>query len=475
MGKIAKNNLGYLGSDFQYKLVNAFIEKPSFFKDLYSIIDQNMFTENYLRVIVGVMKEYCEKHNSVPSYDMITIKLNEIAVSELENQYYTETIEMLRNITTEGIDEIEDMAEKFFKQQNWVRVANEIRKIAGDGDMSRYDECQKLIETAMSIGRHTDESSSPYDNVESDLSKEDVVTIPTGVSKLDNSLGGGLDKGKIGLIIGSAGFGKTSMTTCFAANAATSRTKSNNYKGFKVLQICFEDAPRDIRRKYMSKITQVETCKLNESDETTQKVKTMLENYVDQDLIKNNIRIMKLESGEITSMEIKNIIQRKINEGFKPDMVVIDYFECLKYDGSTRDSEWVQEGKTMRKFENMAKELDVAFWIPTQGGRDSFSSQLVTMDQGGGSIKKQQIAQVVISITRSVDDVKDQKATLALLKNRSGAAGITLNGITFNNGTCTISCDDVIEFDDALSYNGYAEEQEAKRIQGMVNYLMTNT
>lgn len=201
----------------------------------------------------------------------------------------------------------------------------------------------------------------------------------------------------------------------------------------------------------------------------------MLENYVDQDLIKNNIRIMKLESGEITSMEIKNIIQRKINEGFKPDMVVIDYFECLKYDGSTRDSEWVQEGKTMRKFENMAKELDVAFWIPTQGGRDSFSSQLVTMDQGGGSIKKQQIAQVVISITRSVDDVKDQKATLALLKNRSGAAGITLNGITFNNGTCTISCDDVIEFDDALSYNGYAEEQEAKRIQGMVNYLMTNT
>ena len=181
---------------------------------------------------------------------------------------------------------------------------------------------------------------------------------------------------------------------------------------------------------------------------------------------------MKLESGEVTSTEIKNIIQRKTNEGFKPDVVVIDYFECLKYDGTARDTEWVQEGKTMRKFENMAKELDVAFWITTQGGRDSFNSQLVTMSQGGGSIKKQQIAQVVISITRSVDDVKDQKATLALLKNRSGAAGITLNGIVFNNGTCTISCEDVIEFDDALAYNAYAEGKENDRIQSLINDLI---
>ena len=327
MGKLSKNTLGYLGTDFQYRLVNAFIETPTFFKDLYSIIDQNMFTEQYLRLVVAIMKDYCDKHNTVPSYDLISMKLNERASSDVEKQYYDETIEMLKGQTTEGIDEIEDMAERFFKQQNWIRVANEIRKIAGDGDMSHYDDCQELINGAIAVGRHTDESSSPYDNVDDDLSKEVVTTIPTGVSKLDESLGGGLDKGKLGLIIGSAGFGKTSMTTCFSANAAVCKTKSNNYKGFKVLQICFEDSPRDIRRKYMSKISQVETCKLNENEGTTAKVKALLENYPDRDLIKNNIRIMKLESGEVTSTEIKNIIQRKTNEGFKPDVVVIDYFE----------------------------------------------------------------------------------------------------------------------------------------------------
>ena len=204
MAKVVKNNLGYLGVDFQYKLIAAFIEKPKFFKDLYPIIDQNMFTESYLKTIVGVMKEYYAKYDITASYDMLTIKLRDKSFTTDDIQYFDEAIKKLKSLTTEGIEEVEDMAEKFFKQQNWVRVANEIRRIAGDGDMSKYDECQHLIEQANSIGRKTEETTSPLDNIEEDLPKESVVTIPTGISKLDDCLGGGLDKGKVGLIMGLA-------------------------------------------------------------------------------------------------------------------------------------------------------------------------------------------------------------------------------------------------------------------------------
>ena len=89
-------------------------------------------------------------------------------------------------------------------------------------------------------------NKKPFESIEEDLSFENVVYVPTGVDKLDEGLGGGLDKGKIGLIICPMGAGKTSMTTCIAGNAATTLTKSNDYKGFKVLQICFEDKPRDL-------------------------------------------------------------------------------------------------------------------------------------------------------------------------------------------------------------------------------------
>lgn len=472
MAKVVKNTLGYLGIEFQFRLINAFIERPNFFKDMSSIVDQNMFTDTYLRTIVGIMKEYYAKHDCVPSYEMLQIKLNSKAFNEEDVQYYTETLDKLKETSTEGIDEVEDMAEKFFKQQNWVRVANEIRKIAGDGDMAKYDECQKLIDEALAVGRHTEEATSPYDTVEDDLSKENVITIPTGISRLDACLGGGIDKGKVGLIIGSSGFGKTSMTTCMAANAATYKCESNNYEGFKVLQICFEDLPRDIHRKYFSKLTQVETCKINESEETTQRVRELLANHPDRECITNNIRVMKLDSGEKTATDIRNIVQKKINEGFKPDMVIVDYFECIAPEkGTSTLSQWQQEAKSMRKFENYAKELDVVFWVPIQGSRDSFTAEIVTMDKGGGAIQKVQIPQVVLSITRTVEDTKNQKATLSILKNRSGSAGTVLNGIRFNNGTCTISCDEVIDFDDALVYNEYVEETENNIRKDMVRNL----
>ena len=137
--------------------------------------------------------------------------------------------------------------------------------------------------------------------------------------------------------------------------------------------------------------------------------------------------------------------------------------------GTGNLKKWEQETVTMRVFENGAKELNVAWWLPSQGNRESVSSNLITMDQGSGSIGKQQVAQVVMSITRSVDDINNQRATLAILKNRSGSAGIVLQNLKFNNGTCTITCDDVIDFDNPLKFNEYNENQSmAKRYDNYV-------
>lgn len=459
-----RENFGYLGTDFQYKLVNSFILHPNFFEDINILIDQNMFTEPHLRTVVGVMKDYYAGEGSVPGYDTLTILLREESRNDDEIELYDNTITKLKKVSTEGIDYIEDLAEAFFKQQEMAKLANEILMAVSKGDSEKYSQIYEQIGKVMAATRHEGNASSPLQSVEEDLSKEHVVTIPTGIKKLDDCLGGGLDKGKVGIIIGSMGFGKTSMTTCMAANAATSLNEANNFEGFKVLQIVFEDTPRDIHRKYFSKISQVETCKINESEETTNKVREILKNSEQSELINNNIVILRLPTGEKTASDIKEEIKKKINEGFKPDMVIVDYFGCVAPErGTSREDITDRESKTMRKFETMAAELDIAMWIPVQGNRDSISAELVTNDKIGGSISKNQIAQVVISITRSVDDIHNQKATLSVLKNRSGSAGITLNGIVFNNGTCTIESDDADEFDDAMQYNEYAVAAEIKK------------
>ena len=467
MATVTKQNLGFLGADYQYKLVGAFMQDHKYFKDIYCIIEPNAFTETYLRGIVGIMKDYYEEYESVPSFDMVSIKIGEKLIHNDEDKmYYDETIEKLKSITCEGREEIESLGMKFFRQQEVILRANEMLKVAASGgSIEELEQCQNNIAEAISVKRRSLDISSPFESIDDDLSEENVVSIPTGISDLDEVLGGGLQLGKIGIIIGPSGFGKTSMTTCMAGNAAIHLCKANNFQGFKVLQIVFEDTKRDIHRKYISKVSQVETADLNKNEEITESVRAILKNSKDKKLINNNIEILRLESGEYSVSDIKKIIKQRINEGFKPDLVIIDYFECLAPEpGTARLDITERESKTMRKLENMAPELDIAIWVPTQGNRESFSTELLGMANMGGSIKKGQISHVVLSIAKTTEQKKENLATISLIKQRGGRDTISLENVYFNNGTCTIDCSKTTRFEDDLEYNDFVTEKE-KEIQ----------
>jgi hypothetical protein len=231
----------------------------------------------------------------------------------------------------------------------------------------------------------------------------------------------------------------TSLTTAMASHAAC--------KGFKVLQIVFEDRIKQIQRKHLGRITGIEARDLSKP-ENIELVKKTIEAFPDKEKLAENLRIVKFPSGEKTARQIKRFIQKLINTGFKPDLVIVDYFECLEHEGDrSTTNEYEKEGKTMRVFEAMAGELDMAFWIPSQGTKDSINLELVTMDKIGGSVKKAQIAHVIMSITRTVEDISNNKATIAILKNRAGKSGKVFNNVEFNNGTCRISTDNVDEID----------------------------
>ena len=163
--------------------------------------------------------------------------------------------------------------------------------------------------------------------------------------------------------------------------------------------------------------------------------------------MRNNLRIVRFSSGEKSALDIYRFIKKLSNSGFKPDLVVLDYFECLKHDGGRESNEFEKEGRTMRRLEAMVGELDIAMWVPSQGTKDSINLELVTMDKIGGSVKKAQIAHIIMSIARTVDDIANNKATIAILKNRAGNSGKVFDNVDFNNGTCRISTDNVDGFD----------------------------
>lgn len=709
--KIQNRDLGYLGSDFQYKLVKAFIENPKFFVNINNIVDQNMFTDRNLRIFVGTLKEYYEKHEVVPSYSMMEIELRSMSKDEIELQTYIDTIKKIRDFSSEGIDSITDKADKFFKQQNLVKAINKIQKFVENGSFDKYYECEDIIKKALETGSDDDEYYHFDDNIDYVLSDEYRCAIPTGIGKIDETLEGGLGKGELGIILGPSSFGKvmpydeivitpsgpklnseikkgdyvvgkngrktkvidvfphldwdfykiefddgsfcecglehlwsvyedsktyktvtleyikdniknhsfsiptcdpvefdvqnleisaedideigkneellssvnfqyfdldsrvhilrdifdnflhtdevgsylefsngkavnnvielinsfggicykssslfkiyfimsedsvkkfnfygknvsfyknirrnvvnisysrkcdgqcikvdsedelyltrsfivthnTSLTTSMASFAATYKCEKNNYNGYKVLQYVFEDREKQIQRKHIAKIVDVEAKDLSKPDYAAT-VKAFINSYEDREILHNNLLIRRLKSGEYTASDIMRLVKKKINEGFVPDLVIVDYFECVKLErGDTAgDSEWSREGITMRKFESMANELNIALWVPIQGTKDSLGAELVTLNQGGGSVKKIQIGHIIMSIARTMENIEQNIATIAILKNRAGKAGKVFNNVEFNNGTCKISTDNIDEFN-MVEYN---QDKQKKR------------
>lgn len=251
----------------------------------------------------------------------------------------------------------------------------------------------------------------------------------------------------------------TSVTCGFAASAATFKCKDNNERGFKVLHIHFEDEDVNIKRKYYGWITGVDAIDLSKP-EFKEKVKARLKSDLCEEarMIKENVWCYHLPSGEVTVSRIEQLIKQGIARGFRPDLIIIDYFECLEHDsGDMSDSEWTKEGKTMRKLEALAHKYDAAIWCPIQGTKDSFDKEILGLSSGGGSVKKVQIGHVILALARTQEQKKNHRVTLSLEKFRAGRMDDTvMPNIKFNNGTGRFEVDEAE--DEALDFIAQQED-----------------
>lgn len=451
------NNLGYLGSDYQLRLVKCFIEDQQFFVSMYSIIDQNMFTDEQLRRIVGLMKDRYANTESVTTYPDLEVLIRSKISDVISVEQNLATLNKIKSMPFDAIDIVEGEAEKFFKQQNLTKALNKASDIIKKGNANDYYVIEDIVKKALEVNTKQDLGFRLFENVESDLRENYRQTITTGCPELDESLYGGLGKGELGLLIAPLGTGKTSVTTGFAAAAATTPTEDNNFKGYKVLHFFFEDDEVNIRRKYYGYMLDIDACTLSNPDIRPYAIQMLKENSEIKTMLKQNIIAKRLSSGEVTASEIKNKIKNYIANGFKPDLVIIDYFECLKAEkneyGNNMD-EWSREGVTMRKLESICNDMKIAIWCPIQGTKGSIGAEIVTLANAGGSVKKTQIGHIVLTLAQTDQQKTEGRLSLFVGKLRAAKIGRTkFNNVKFNNGTCKFNMDDLDNVDQTLGGN----------------------
>ena len=124
--------------------------------------------------------------------------------------------------------------------------------------------------------------------------------------------------------------------------------------------------------------------------------------------------------------------------------------------------EWKSEGSVMRAFEAMCHEMNIVGWTATQGNRSSISSEVVTTDQMGGSIKKAQVGHVIISVAKTLQQKEMKLATIAITKSRIGDDGVIFENCKFDNAMLEIDTESSVTF---LGFEDKKEETNRNRIK----------
>ena len=229
--------------------------------------------------------------------------------------------------------------------------------------------------------------------------------------------------------------------------------------GYGVLQIFFEDNPKIVQRKHFTLWTGIEPDNLvNHKEEVMGKITEIKET------MKNELILKKLPSDSITMSQIKNQLRKMIADGTKIDLVLLDYIDCVVPESSSKD-EWKAEGSVMRGFEAMCHELSLVGWTATQGNRSSISSEVVTTDQMGGSIKKAQVGHVIISVAKTLQQKEMNLATIAITKSRIGKDGVVFENCKFNNELLEIDTESSVTF---LGFEGQQEERKRDRVKELL-------
>ena len=450
MIKINKNDLSYLGIDYQLRLLAQILTDRKFSNSIIDILDPNYFEDPYLRVIVATMKDAKAKDDIVPDIGSIEFRLLEDVKDEIQQKYVIKTLSKIKEVDLYDSLKVQDIAMKFCKHQELKKSIKQIQNIIDKGDIENYDQCETIIRKALEHGDVNDDGMNVLDNIGEVLIDDFRKPIRTGIDGLDEKMNGGLSKGELAIILAPFGVGKTTMITKIANTAADD--------GYNVLQIFFEDNPKVIQRKHLSCWSGIE---INELSNHKEELKVLCEEKLNK---KTNLKLKKFSSDGTTIPMIRQYVRKLISEGFKPDIVLLDYIDCVA-PSKQYDDVNAGEGSVMRQFESMLSELDIAGWTAVQGNRSSIKSSVVESDQMGGSIKKGQIGHFIVSIAKTLDQKKDGTATMAILKSRFGVDGVVFEDIVFDNKTIQINMGKSKEHKSFVEHNKNKEIQQQDYIR----------
>lgn len=393
------------GKNFQEMLAFLMLEDRPFSEQIEEVVDVGFFELKYLRVFASKIFDYRRKYGTHPTRKIFDSILrtdledeSEIIQDQVRN-YFARSI--IRKVTDE--DYIKNTALDFCKKQ---KLKEAILRSVGLLQNSSYDQIRKVIDEALNLGIDTDYGHDFIKDFELRYQFRARAPVSTGWDLIDNITKSGLGKGELGVVIAPTGAGKSMVLAHLGAQAVKN--------GLDVIHYTLELSEEVTGQRYDSCISGVGLSDLHSAKDI---VRETIQD-IDGRLI---IKEYPTKSASINTL--KAHLEKLKKNNFKTGMIIVDYGDLLKPVGNYREKrnelESIYEG-----LRSLAQEFECPVWTASQTNRSGLNAEVITMESISEAFSKCFVADMIFSVSRTIEDKNTNQGRIYVAKNRNGPDGL---------------------------------------------------
>ena len=356
--------------------------------------------------------EFVDKYSVLPTQPTLLTLVGEQAASDVK-EACDKTVRELYDEDISDAPAVADRVVAFGK--HWAMV-NAVVEAAGYIDQGEPGKITKVIADALLVG----EDILDIGAMMSDTSRRDTLysddaamnVIPTGIYHLDQALGGGLERGELGMVIAPVHKGKT--TTLVEIGYGGMRAGC----GFKGVHYTLEMSQKKIERRYDDRLAWP-FHGLKKTD--VAKYITVL-NERQRRFISGDMIVKRYPTGVLTNTMLRAHLRMLRAEGYVADYCLVDYPDLMKHESQSKDV-LEQQKSIYYGLRNTAGEENVAMWGASQVGRGAFEKETITMQDVAGTIEKMGTADHAVALCQTLQEEIERRLRLFMAKVRGEESG----------------------------------------------------
>jgi len=300
-------------------------------------------------------------------------------------------------------DHTVDMAVTFAQTQAMIcAITTSVEDIRA-GDLSNV---RGRIEEALRVGQDLTELGQELVRDADDWLYEETTArhYPTGWVSIDNALKGGMVGGEYGLILAPTGHGKTTALINIGYALAGLYGKAN------VVHVTYEMPQHKVLKRYAVRV-------VGHGYDRDENIKPYVNELLSRAKVSLRAKLRVVSGIDKTLSALRQLIDNLASDDFYTDALIVDYAD-LMHPPHKRNEYRFELSDIARGLRAVAEDYDIPVWSASQAGRQAIGKNWVDVSDIAEDIGKASIADVIIAICRSSDEIKLGQGRLFAAKLR---------------------------------------------------------